>query len=82
MLPLTVIDQIRLWEMERNRLKPTPCKYFCEWLDGCTHSGILAYLYHEFNVQADFDAAEKYAKDLGVLLWSSTQKRTMIISEA
>ncbi|GAN07103.1 transcription factor TFIIH complex subunit Tfb2 [Mucor ambiguus] len=64
-LPLTVIDQIRLWEMERNRLKPTP-----------------SYLYHEFNVQADFDAAEKYAKDLGVLLWSSSQKRTMIISEA
>ncbi|KAF1804660.1 transcription factor TFIIH complex subunit Tfb2 [Mucor lusitanicus] len=64
-LPLTVIDQIRLWEMERNRLKPTP-----------------SYLYHEFNVQADFDAAEKYAKDLDVLLWSSSQKRTMIISEA
>ncbi|CAO3632471.1 unnamed protein product [Mucor hiemalis] len=64
-LPLTVIDQIRLWEMERNRLKPTP-----------------SYLYHEFNVQADFDAAEKYAKDLGVLLWSSAAKRTMVISEA
>ncbi|KAG2190170.1 hypothetical protein INT46_003644 [Mucor plumbeus] len=64
-LPLTVIDQIRLWEMERNRLKPTS-----------------SYLYHEFNVQADFDAAEKYAKDLDVLLWSSSQKRTMIISEA
>lgn len=24
MLPLTVIDQIRLWEMERNRLKTYP----------------------------------------------------------
>ncbi|KAI8991600.1 RNA polymerase II transcription factor B subunit 2 [Mycotypha africana] len=64
-LPLTVIDQIRLWEMERNRLKPT-----------------ASYLYHEFNVQADFDAAEKYAKDLGVLLWSNSQKRTMILSES
>ncbi|CAO3691000.1 unnamed protein product [Rhizopus stolonifer] len=64
-LPLTVIDQIRLWEMERNRLKPTP-----------------SYLYHEFNVQADFDAAEKYARDLGVLLWSNHQKRTMAITEA
>ncbi|GAA5802413.1 transcription factor TFIIH complex subunit Tfb2 [Helicostylum pulchrum] len=64
-LPLTVVDQIRLWEMERNRLKPTP-----------------SYLYHEFNVQADFDAAEKYAKDLGVMLWSSSTKRTMVISEA
>lgn len=42
----------------------------------------IAYLYHEFNVQADFDAAEKYAKDLGVLLWSSSTKRTMVISEA
>ncbi|EIE76633.1 hypothetical protein RO3G_01337 [Rhizopus delemar RA 99-880] len=64
-LPLTVVDQIRLWEMERNRLKPTP-----------------SYLYHEFNVQADFDAAEKYARDLGVLLWSNNQKRTMAITEA
>ncbi|CEG82506.1 Putative Transcription initiation factor TFIIH subunit 4 [Rhizopus microsporus] len=64
-LPLTVVDQIRLWEMERNRLKPT-----------------ASYLYHEFNMQADFDAAEKYARDLGVLLWSNNQKRTMAISEA
>ncbi|CAO3615807.1 unnamed protein product [Cunninghamella blakesleeana] len=65
MLPLTVIDQIRLWEMERNRLKSYP-----------------AYLYHEFNVQADFDAAEKHAKDLGVLLWSNPKKRSMVISQA
>ncbi|KAI8362599.1 RNA polymerase II transcription factor B subunit 2 [Blakeslea trispora] len=64
-LPLTVIDQIRLWEMERNRLKPTN-----------------AYLYHEFNMQADFDAAEKYAKDLGVLLWSNPAKRKMTIAES
>ncbi|KAI9347862.1 RNA polymerase II transcription factor B subunit 2 [Pilaira anomala] len=65
LLPLTVVDQIRLWEMERNRLKPT-----------------ASYLYHEFNVQADFDAAEKFAQELGVLLWSSSTKRTMVISEA
>ncbi|KAI8367654.1 RNA polymerase II transcription factor B subunit 2 [Radiomyces spectabilis] len=63
-LPLTVVDQIRLWEMERNRLKATP-----------------AYLYHEFNVQADFDAAEKHARDLGVLLWSNQKKRTMVITQ-
>ncbi|CAO3620088.1 unnamed protein product [Cunninghamella echinulata] len=64
-LPLTVIDQIRLWEMERNRLKTYP-----------------AYLYHEFNVQVDFEAAEKHAKDLGVLLWSNPKKRSMVISQA
>ncbi|KAI8139463.1 RNA polymerase II transcription factor B subunit 2 [Fennellomyces sp. T-0311] len=63
-LPLTVVDQIRLWEMERCRLK--------------THS---AYLYHEFNMQADFDAAEKHAKDLEVLLWSNPKKRTMVITQ-
>ncbi|ORZ02936.1 RNA polymerase II transcription factor B subunit 2 [Syncephalastrum racemosum] len=62
-LPLTVIDQIRLWEMERNRLKTTP-----------------AYLYHDFNMQSDFEAAEKHAKDLGVLLWSSSKKRMMVIN--
>ncbi|KAI7871178.1 RNA polymerase II transcription factor B subunit 2 [Spinellus fusiger] len=63
-LPLTVVDQIRLWEMERNRLKTTP-----------------AYLYHEFGTQTDFDAAEKHAKDLGVLLWANAKKRTMIITQ-
>ncbi|KAL1931919.1 hypothetical protein VTP01DRAFT_8975 [Rhizomucor pusillus] len=62
-LPVTVVDQIRLWEMERSRLKTTE-----------------AYLYHEFNVQADFEAAEKYARDLGVLLWSNARKRAMVIT--
>ncbi|KAI9473927.1 MAG: RNA polymerase II transcription factor B subunit 2 [Benjaminiella poitrasii] len=64
-LPLTVIDQVRLWEMERNRLKPTS-----------------SFLYHEFNVQADYDAAEKYARDIGVLLWANANSRTMVITEA
>ncbi|KAI8082830.1 transcription factor TFIIH complex subunit Tfb2 [Halteromyces radiatus] len=64
-LPLTVVDQIRLWEMERNRLKASP-----------------AYLYHEFNVQNDFDAAERHARDIGVLLWSNPKKRSMVITQA
>lgn len=69
--------------MERNRLKPTACKIFHVFVAKYLVSNIcIAYLYHEFNVQADFDAAEKYAKDLGVLLWSSGAKRTMVISEA
>lgn len=72
--------------MERNRLKPTPCKIYMK-LQPILYTYLLfflytAYLYHEFNVQADFDAAEKYAEDLGVLLWSSSTKRTMVISEA
>ena len=46
-----------------------------------TYFTSVAYLYHEFNMQADFDAAEKYAKDLGVLLWSNPAKRKMSIAE-
>ncbi|ORX56886.1 transcription factor TFIIH complex subunit Tfb2 [Hesseltinella vesiculosa] len=63
-LPLTVVDQMRLWEMERNRLKATP-----------------AYLYLNFNVQSDFEASEKHARDLGALLWSNPKKRTMVITQ-
>jgi transcription initiation factor TFIIH subunit 4 len=40
-----------------------------------------AYLYKDFNVQADFDAAEKYAKDLDVLLWSNSKQRKMVIAQ-
>lgn len=57
---------------------------FEEYILCCYYSKFvlrIAYLYHEFNVQADFDAAEKYAKDLDVLLWSNPGKRTMVISE-
>ncbi|KAG2179549.1 hypothetical protein INT44_006396 [Umbelopsis vinacea] len=64
LLPLTVVDQIRLWEMERNRIEDK-----------------AAYLYKDFNVQADFDAAEKYAKDLDVLLWSNSKQRKMVIAQ-
>jgi transcription initiation factor TFIIH subunit 4 len=42
---------------------------------------ILAYLYKDFNVQADFDAAEKYARDLDVLLWSNSKQRKMVIAQ-
>lgn len=64
-LPLTVVDQIRLWEMERSRLKAMP-----------------AYLYHEFNHPADFEAAVKHAQDLDVLLWSNPKKRSMVITQS
>ncbi|KAI7878698.1 RNA polymerase II transcription factor B subunit 2 [Lichtheimia hyalospora FSU 10163] len=64
-LPLTVVDQVRLWEMERSRLKAMP-----------------AYLYHEFNHPADFEAAVKHAQDLDVLLWSNPKKRSMVITQS
>ncbi|KAI8061008.1 RNA polymerase II transcription factor B subunit 2 [Gongronella butleri] len=63
-LPLTVVDQMRLWEMERNRLKTTP-----------------AFMYMNYNVQADYDASEKHARQVGVLLWANPKKRTMVITQ-
>ena len=50
-------------------------------MERCRLKTHAAYLYHEFNVQADFDAAAKHAKDIDVLLWSNAKKRTMVITQ-
>lgn len=42
----------------------------------------IAYLYHEFNHPADFEAAVKHAQDLDVLLWSNPKKRSMVITQS
>ncbi|CAF0836789.1 unnamed protein product [Didymodactylos carnosus] len=65
LIPTTVSDQIRLWEMERDRIQD--------------QEGML---YNQFLTQNDFELVEKYAKDLGVLLWSSPPKRYVIVSKA
>jgi transcription initiation factor TFIIH subunit 4 len=65
LIPTTISDQIRLWEMERDRI--------------VDQEGML---YIQFNSANDFELIEKYAKDMNVLLWSSTQKRCIIVSKA
>ncbi|XP_064649377.1 general transcription factor IIH subunit 4-like isoform X2 [Lineus longissimus] len=64
-IPATVSDQIRLWELERDRFK--------------FNDGVL---YNQFLSQNDFELLRDYAKDLGVLIWDNTPKRTMIVSRA
>ncbi|KAI6155483.1 transcription factor Tfb2-domain-containing protein [Pisolithus tinctorius] len=59
LLPVTVQDQIRLWELERNRLKSAE-----------------GFLYKDFASQADYDYVLAYAKQLGVVLWENTTKRS------
>ncbi|KAJ3048943.1 General transcription factor IIH subunit 4 [Quaeritorhiza haematococci] len=64
-LPETVVDQLRLWEMERNRLRASP---------NC-------WLYQQFTRFEDYQGVLKYAQDLGCLLWHSDKKRMLVITE-
>lgn len=61
-LPPTIVDQIRLWEMERNRLT------FSE-----------SVLYNQFLSHRDYEVVRDYAQEIGVLLHSSDQKRTVVV---
>ncbi|KAI0275967.1 transcription factor Tfb2-domain-containing protein [Russula aff. rugulosa BPL654] len=60
LLPVTVQDQIRLWELERNRIK--------------TQEGFLG-LYTAFASQADYEYVLNYARKLDVVLWENPEKR-------
>lgn len=63
LLPPTVVDQIRLWQLELERMRAT---------DG--------YLFKEFKSSADFDLVVEYARELGVLVWESSAKRTFFVT--
>lgn len=77
---MTVQDQIRLWELERNRIKTQEGRPEC--LDGSfgyyTHlvtritSG---FLYAAFASQADYEYVLNYARQLDVVLWENSVKR-------
>lgn len=62
-LPPTIVDQIQLWQIERDRMTTTP-----------------GFLLKEFSTQADFEAPAKYAEEIGVLVWKSTEKRMFFVS--
>ncbi|PSR74255.1 hypothetical protein PHLCEN_2v9999 [Hermanssonia centrifuga] len=77
LLPVTVQDQIRLWELEKNRVKSQEGRYFPRaslvfTLSHCFSSG---YLYTAFASQADYEYVLNYAKQLDVVLWDSPTKR-------
>ena len=62
-LPPTIVDQIQLWQIERDRMTTTP-----------------GFLLKEFSTQADFEAPAKYAEEIGVLVWKSSEKRMFFVS--
>ena len=83
---MTVQDQIRLWELERNRIKTQegkhgnllePDKYFrihCITCRLVTYMG-SGFLYTAFASQADYEFVLNYARQLDVVLWENTAKR-------
>lgn len=62
-LPPTVIDQIRLWQLEMDRI--------------ISHDG---YLFSDFDNFHEYQTITRYAKDIGVLLWSNDKKKQFFIS--
>ena len=83
--PVTVEDQIRLWELERNRIKTQegkprnllePVKYFRNLYitQLVTHLG-LGFLYTAFASQADYEYVLNYARKRDVALWENPVKR-------
>ena len=82
---MTVQDQIRLWELERNRIKTQegkprnlfePVEYFRNLYitQLVTHLG-LGFLYTAFASQADYEYVLNYARKLDVVLWETPAKR-------
>lgn len=63
-IPFTIIDQVKLWELNRNRLSSRR--------DG--------YLYQQFLSEKEYDAALNEAKGINALLYAKPSSRLMIIS--
>ena len=62
-LPPTVVDQIRLWQIEGERMKSTP-----------------GFLFKEFAGAPEYEACCAYAREIGVLAWSSDERRMFFVT--
>jgi transcription initiation factor TFIIH subunit 4 len=82
---VTVQDQIRLWELERNRIKTQegksgnllePVIYFrILYITRLVTHVDSGFLYTAFASQADYDFVLNYARQLDVVLWENPAKR-------
>jgi transcription initiation factor TFIIH subunit 4 len=84
LLPVTVTDQIRLWEREKNRLQADEGKFSLMLYAICTNFPFfsLGILHFNFHTGADFELVREYADSMGVLLWQDTAKRLLFVSLA
>ncbi|RDW66424.1 hypothetical protein BP6252_10059 [Coleophoma cylindrospora] len=63
-LPPTVVDQIRLWQIENERMKATPGFLFRDFDGG----------------QKEYEGCVRYADEIGVLVWKSDAKRMFFVT--
>jgi transcription initiation factor TFIIH subunit 4 len=75
LLPVTVQDQIRLWELERNRLKSQEGHFIFDFSLDLFKNRETGYLYTAFASQADYEFVLNYARELGVVIWENSSKR-------
>lgn len=69
-IPNTVTDQIKLWEMERNR----------SFFSKIRISSCKGYLYQMFNRFQDYNDVLKYATDFGYVQWNSDEKMMLFVT--
>lgn len=63
-LPPTVVDQVRLWQIENERMKATPGFLFRDFDGG----------------QKEYEGCVRYADEIGVLVWKSDAKRMFFVT--
>ncbi|KAH9639025.1 hypothetical protein HF086_003556 [Spodoptera exigua] len=78
MLPPTVVDQIKLWETERNRFTYTEGVVYNQFLSQVPI--VFPNFYIGVIGQADFVVLRDYAKQQGVLTWQNERSRTMVVT--
>lgn len=64
-LPPTVVDQIRLWQLENERMKATPGFLFRDFEGGLK----------------EYEDCAKYADEIGILVWRSDAKRMFFVTK-
>ncbi|KAJ3023533.1 RNA polymerase II transcription factor B 52 kDa subunit [Thoreauomyces humboldtii] len=86
-LPQTVVDQIKLWDMERNRLRMSAGSNLREWVDVIgrrwfdTVFDFSAWMYSDFADMEEFREIVRYAEPYGAVLWKNEKKKILAVSE-
>lgn len=90
-LPTTVVDQIRLWEQEGQRVKhqegssfppPLLSSLLLPFYSLTPHRLLVrsGYLYDDFSSSSDYALVLNYAKELDVLLWETEGGRKLFVT--
>jgi transcription initiation factor TFIIH subunit 4 len=79
-LPTTVVDQIRLWEQEGQRVTHESGGSSLSVPPLVLTTACAGYLYDDFSSAADYELVRNYAKQLDVLLWELERNRKMFVT--